>query len=461
MHCESSFSEFLKDLSSQFKDIGMRKGLVSVCIKMPSLDLIEIYKYFLDKYSFSAFWEEKDRMSYIALDKCKFSQINDLNKFEQAKYFTKNVFDQMTFLNSPNDKESLSKVIYFFSYGNTSVKTKIENDVPIMEAILPRILIIKKSHKSWIRINYELDENSSFKDLIKEIRFIRNEIINIKDSTNKENEVYIPEIKRFNLLLNRSNEDLKREILEGLDLINKGILKKVVLCKRINYAMNHKLNLIHILKNFRLNLNNSCTYVWKRNYEDITFGASPEKLFSFREKILTLEAIAGTAQSGHNDKLLLKSAKDIREHDFVIDYLTDCLRLMKINKFHKGELKVVSFGPISHLCTEINSQFDNICPFELLKTLHPTPAVCGLPKDKASNCIENIESFSRYNYSAPIGWVDSYGNSDFRGAIRGARYIYKELQLTAGSGLVQGSIPHKELQEINLKISALAEQIFS
>ena len=76
------------------------------------------------------------------------------------------------------------------------------------------------------------------------------------------------------------------------------------------------------------------------------------------------------------------------------------------------------------------------------------------------NWINTLELFSRGNYASPLGWVDYEGNSEFRVAIRGARYIDKNLEFTAGSGIVKGSIANKEIEEIKLKFEALVKQIF-
>jgi len=76
------------------------------------------------------------------------------------------------------------------------------------------------------------------------------------------------------------------------------------------------------------------------------------------------------------------------------------------------------------------------------------------------NWINTLESFSRGNYASPIGWVDSEGNSEFRVAIRGARYFDQNLEFTAGAGIVKGSIAKKEIDEIKLKFNSLLKQIF-
>jgi len=261
--------------------------------------------------------------------------------------------------------------------------------------------------------------------------------------------------------LETSNTSLKKVVNRGIQLVEKGILEKIVLANRIKIKLKNKLDLVEILKRFKKNQPNTCRYVWKRNSKDILFGASPEKLFSFSKPNLTLEALAGTISTNSNYKKLLKSTKDLKEHNYVTQYLIKCLEVSKIKNFKKSDIKVNSFGEISHLQTLIFSKVENICPFELLKNLHPSPAVCGYPKNAALDWINTLESFPRGNYASPMGWVDSSGNASFLLAIRGARYIEENIEFTAGSGIVSGSVLEKEIDEIKLKFESIVKQIFS
>jgi len=217
--------------------------------------------------------------------------------------------------------------------------------------------------------------------------------------------------------------------------------------------------LVEILKRLKKNQANTCRYVWKRNSKDILFGASPEKLFSFTKPNLILESLAGTISTNSNFNNLLESSKDLKEHNYVTQYLIRCLEILEIKNFKKSDIKVNSFGDISHLQTLIFSKVENICPFELLENLHPSPAVCGYPKNEALDWINTLESFPRGNYASPMGWVDSSGNASFIVAIRGARYIEENLEFIAGSGIVSGSVLDKEIDEIRLKLESLVKQI--
>ena len=77
-----------------------------------------------------------------------------------------------------------------------------------------------------------------------------------------------------------------------------------------------------------------------------------------------------------------KTLSNSKGHNYVIQYLIKSLEVLKINNYTKSSLKVTSFGDISHLQTLVYSKIHNLCPFDLLKVLHPSPAVCGSPKRK-------------------------------------------------------------------------------
>ncbi len=453
------FSDFLKGVFSNFDKKGVNSGLVSICIEIPCVDLFDVYEFFIDKYSFSSFWEEDNKMSYIALEKCKYLTLEGPKKFKVAKEFSSENFNNLINLTDESNTSALSKIIYLFSFSENLKKKYCLFDVPGLEAILPKILIIKNKKNCWLRINAHVEGKSSLRTLMEELWSIRDQILNSRNQKSKNSFDY-PSSNYFLNSLESSNINLKQLINKGIKLVEEGKLDKIVLASRVKIEFKNKLNLINILKKLKTNQPNTCRYVWRRNSKDIIFGASPEKLFSFMKPDLVLEAIAGTVSSDSNPDSLLESSKDIKEHNYVIQYLIKSLEILKIKNYTKSSLKVTSFGDISHLQTLVYSKIHNICPFDLLRVLHPSPAVCGSPKKEAMNWINTLESFSRGNYASPIGWVDSEGNSEFRVAIRGARYIDQNLEFTAGSGLVKGSIFNKEIEEIKLKFESLVKQIF-
>ncbi|MDC2974814.1 chorismate-binding protein [Prochlorococcus sp. AH-736-K09] len=464
MKNDLNFTDFLRDIFFTFDKKVENSGLVSICVEIPFIDLFQVYELFINKYSFSSFWEESDGISYIALEKCKYVTLDGPKRFEVANQFNSENFKNLINLTNESDNSAISKIIYLFSFSENLNNKNLSSDVPSLEAILPKILIIKCDNNCWLRINGYVEGKSSLRKLIEEIWSIRNQIINcgseLINSSSLKTSFDFPIIDDFLTSLETSNTNLKKVINRGIQLADKGMLEKIVLANRIKMKIKHKLDLVEILKRFKNNQPNTCRYVWKRNSKDILFGASPEKLFSFTKPNLTLEALAGTISTNSNFKKLLKSTKDLKEHNYVVQYLINCLEVSKITNFRKSDIKVNSFGDIAHLQTLIFSEVQSICPFELLKNLHPSPAVCGYPKNLALDWIDTLESFPRGNYASPMGWVDASGNASFLLAIRGARYIEENIEFTAGSGIVSGSVLEKEIDEIRLKFESIVKQIF-
>jgi len=463
MKNDLNLTDFLKDVFSSFDKKVENSGLVSICVEIPFIDLFQVYELFINKYSFSSFWEESDGISYIAFEKCKYVTLDGPKRFEVANEFNSENFKNLINLTNETDNYALSKIIYLFSFSE-NLNNNLSSDVPSLEAILPKILIIKSDKNCWLRINGHVEGKSSLRTLIEEIWTIRNQVINSGSELIKlsglKTSFDLSIIDDFFYSLETSNPNLKKVVSRGIQLVEKGILEKIVLANRIKIKLKNKLDFVEILKRLKKNQPNTCRYVWKRNSKDILFGASPEKLFSFTKPNLTLEALAGTISSNSNFEKLLKSTKDLKEHNYVTRYLIQCLEVSKIKNFKKSDIKVNSFGDISHLQTLIFSKVENICPFELLKNLHPSPAVCGYPKNAALDWINTLESFPRGNYASPMGWVDSSGNASFLLAIRGARCIEENIEFTAGSGIVSGSVLEKEIDEIKLKFESIVKQIF-
>ena len=450
---------FSDDILNKIEKIRLKKGIISFCIELPFRDLIDIYSIFLDKYNFSILWEETNNISFLALDKCKSVQLKGPNRFQLAKDFNDKTLKNIINLESHYKFSSLTKIFYFFTFRENLNKYQVDNDFSILEGVLPKFLIINDGKNITIRMNIEIDPRISIRDNINEFWDIREKIISSKSQNYNYGNANLS-LDDFYKSFYKNYPLLNKQISAAIKLINDGCIEKLVLGSKLIFQLKKKLNIIQILNKLRLSQTNACRYLWKRNKENMIFGASPEKLFSFKEKVLQLEAIAGTEKIGFDMETLLRSDKNLREHNFVINYLIENLKFLNIRNYKKGEIKVKEFGNIAHLCTLISAEVNKICPFVLLEKLHPSPAVCGFPKEKALDYLDSLENFDRGNYASPFGWVDVEGNADFRVALRGARILNGEIEFIAGSGLVKGSICEKEIDEIKLKLASLANLIF-
>jgi len=96
---------------------------------------------------------------------------------------------------------------------------------------------------------------------------------------------------------------------------------------------------------------------------------------------------------------------------------------------------------------------------ELVEALHPTPAVGGLPPERALETIHETEPFDRGWYAAPVGWIDAAGNGAFAVAIRSAVASTRRATLFAGVGIVADSDPDREWDEIQLKYRPILDEL--
>ncbi len=117
---------------------------------------------------------------------------------------------------------------------------------------------------------------------------------------------------------------------------------------------------------------------------------------------------------------------------------------------------------VSHLATTIHARLrpapgDGVAPgaLSIVAAIHPTPAVGGVPSQAALEFLAAHEDLERGRYAGPVGWVDASGDGEFHLGIRSAMIEGAAARLLAGVGIVEGSEPHDELIETQLKLQAL------
>jgi menaquinone-specific isochorismate synthase len=199
----------------------------------------------------------------------------------------------------------------------------------------------------------------------------------------------------------------------------------------------------------------------------VFLGASPETLVRLSGREVRATAVAGSIARGttpeEDQRLageLLASDKDRREHDMVVRDMVE--RLEGHGAQVQSELAphVLTLSGIQHLETSIRAELPRRTDvLELLELLHPTPAVCGQPRDAAYSFLERQEGFPRGWYGGPVGWMDTHGNGVFAPALRCGLMTEGAWYLFAGAGIVRGSDPDREWDEIHLKLDTVVRAL--
>ncbi len=193
-------------------------------------------------------------------------------------------------------------------------------------------------------------------------------------------------------------------------------------------------------------------------------GASPELLVSRVGDVVRSHPMAGTTPRGGDPTAdarlaaqLLASAKDRHEHQLTIDMVHDTLLPWCSYLDAEAEPSVVPVANVQHLASLVEGRLSTPAPsvLELMAALHPTPAVCGVPRDLALATIADLEHLDRGRYAGPVGWVDGAGNGRWAVGLRCAEIRGNRARLFAGNGIVADSDPATELAETRAKFQAL------
>jgi isochorismate synthase len=196
-------------------------------------------------------------------------------------------------------------------------------------------------------------------------------------------------------------------------------------------------------------------------------GATPERLLVRKGQTLRTMALAGSARRGDDStgdqalrQSLLDSPKDRSEHGIVVDTVVGALRQAGAQAVQLTGPEIVTLPNIHHLRTRIEATLpDPDAALLALAALHPTPAVCGEPRDAAARIIAELEDLDRGWYAAPVGWFDGAGDFAFVVALRCGLFYPPFAVLFAGAGIVAGSEPQAELAETEVKLGAMRDAL--
>ncbi|KAG2254231.1 hypothetical protein Bca52824_084367 [Brassica carinata] len=196
-------------------------------------------------------------------------------------------------------------------------------------------------------------------------------------------------------------------------------------------------------------------------------GNTPERLFQRNQLGVCSEALAATrprsasmARDMEIERDLLTSPKDDLEFSIVRENIREKLNSICDKVVVKPQKTVRKLARVQHLYSQLAGRLRREDDeFDILAALHPTPAVCGLPAEEARLLIKEIESFDRGMYAGPIGFFGGK-ESEFAVGIRSA-LVEKGLGalIYAGTGIVAGSNPTSEWNELDLKISQFTKSI--
>jgi isochorismate synthase len=191
-------------------------------------------------------------------------------------------------------------------------------------------------------------------------------------------------------------------------------------------------------------------------------GATPEVLIQI-DKNNQFQTMALAATQAYNKDIDLEdttwSQKDIEEQALVSRYIINCFKKIRLREFEEIGPRTYLSGNLVHLRTEYLVDLNQV-PFPelgtiMLELLHPTSAVCGMPKESTLDFLHKNEGFDRSYFSGYLGPVNIFDETNIYVNLRTMKVMSPYANLYAGAGIIANSNPEKEWIETEIKMETL------
>lgn len=256
------------------------------------------------------------------------------------------------------------------------------------------------------------------------------------------------EQKSANQFTSEANQKEAFETLvsKGIAAIQNGAFDKVVLSRKI--VLNEQISVVATFQNLIATYPTAFRYMFFHPKIGLWMGATPERLVKINQNQFETVALAGTQLFSES---IIWNTKEIEEQQFVTDFIVSEIA-SKVKNLVVSEPKTIKAGNLAHLKSIITGQLtDDFSALDLITTLHPTPAVCGLPKDFAIDFIQKNESFDRTYYSGFLGEYNSNNQTDLFVNLRCLEVENNAVNIYVGCGITKDSNPEMEFLETENK----------
>lgn len=245
------------------------------------------------------------------------------------------------------------------------------------------------------------------------------------------------------------------------DEIEKGTFEKAVISRIKVVERNYRCKLASLFQMLISSYSNAFVYTFNVNGH-LWMGATPEPLLCSHKNDLETVSLAGTREfNAENLNLHNWSTKEKVEQELVTRYIEKALKQFDINNYIKSGPYTKKAGNLVHLRTDFTLNYHDVNGQlgQLLKELHPTSAVCGLPKQEAMNFILEIEKHNRSYYSGFLGPVNLDERVLLFVNLRCMQVLKESLVLHVGAGITRDSVPEDEWNETEIKADTLLSVI--
>ncbi|MGO4904323.1 chorismate-binding protein [Flavobacterium sp. W20_MBD1_R3] len=253
-----------------------------------------------------------------------------------------------------------------------------------------------------------------------------------------------------------AKNDFQALVAKGIQSIKNNEFKKVVLSRKEMVEV-ADFDLLSTFEKLVQLYPSAFVYCFYHPKIGIWLGATPEQLLKATDTVFETISLAGT-QKDVGLLEIIWNKKEKEEQQFVTDYIVSKLESVA------SEIKItapysIKAGTIWHIRTDISGRLNSDSSLQkVIQWLHPTPAVCGLPKERAKAFILENEKCDRSFYTGFLGELNSSfttkgKSSDLFVNLRcmqievDSNSTAAKAYLYVGCGITKDSVPEKEWEE--------------
>ncbi|GHB76847.1 chorismate-binding protein [Persicitalea jodogahamensis] len=258
----------------------------------------------------------------------------------------------------------------------------------------------------------------------------------------------------------------EKAVTEAVAAISRGDFAKIVLSRTKTLTYSPEFQFFKAFKKLCVAYPSAfVSLVNLADRDEMWLGATPETLVGVNgEGTFSTTSLAGTQSALENGALVSAhdirwGQKEIQEQALVSRYIIECFKKIRLREYQERGPRTVRAGNLYHLRTDFAVNTHDVNFPELgtvmLKLLHPTSAVCGMPKESALRFIKAVEGYDRSFYSGYLGPVNVDGESALFVNLRSLRLADGLATFFAGAGITEDSDPQREWDETEMKCDTL------
>ncbi|MCK5825149.1 MAG: chorismate-binding protein [Ichthyobacteriaceae bacterium] len=242
--------------------------------------------------------------------------------------------------------------------------------------------------------------------------------------------------------------------------IKEGKLSKVVISREELWKAK-KVDFAAVFQDLVNTYNDAFVYIWFHPMVGMWIGATPELLIERDDDYIHATSLAATRPllEGVDEEW---GDKEKDEQQMVTDFVLDTFEKNLLTSIQVHGVETVQAGGVEHLKTDVTGELTSASDINyLINSLHPTPAVCGVPFHKAQRFLKEHEGYERNFYAGFLGEINMNNHTELYVNLRCMQVVRNGVKLFVGGGITKDSNAESEWDETVKKSNTLKDIVLN